>query len=210
MEFLSNLFKFVTDSSNKFSHKALTVIVGVVLILLLDNLFGFSFYYNIEKKLNLVTQTNAVLRDKTISHKDSLQLVTLRTGILQVKSIKDRIWDYLTGTDVSVKTKDAQTTNATIKRNYLLHYISASCFLILLMIVLPFVTLTSKEHSLVVNVFILVVSEGILYFCSLGASRLLSFVPILFNQPIFNYFLNILVNIAVVSIFYLVGKYKEA
>ena len=96
MDIFSPIVHFLTDKTRKLSSKAILVILVVALIFLLDNLFSFSYYYNSSQKINQLNQISSVIQDKSLSDKERNKVLTIRSEILEHKTLKDYTYNYLT------------------------------------------------------------------------------------------------------------------
>jgi hypothetical protein len=67
MAFYDNVLNFITDRTNRMSARATVIIVALVCILLVDNILGFSFYYNKQRQLEQLKSITLLLKDTSIT-----------------------------------------------------------------------------------------------------------------------------------------------
>jgi len=83
MDFFAPLFNFLTDNTKKLSSRAITVMVVIAIVISIDNISGFTYYYNLEKKLTIVTQLDASIKDSSISKEEKLEFGKLRLEVME-------------------------------------------------------------------------------------------------------------------------------
>jgi len=213
MDIFSSLFNYITDGTKKLSIRSATTIASIIILLFLDNVIGFSYYYNIDKKLSIVTQINTVLKDTSLQKGNKTYLVQLRNEIINHKSVKDKMWDFL-------KNSNFQTNHTLTSSGiyYLLNIISATSFPIFITIIVVFVTvpmLLKKKGTFFddTNSTIILKILGItalLYFVGILEVRVLLSIPLIFGNLIYNYCLNIAVNFLLLFLFHIsINKFNK-
>lgn len=127
MDFLTNLTSYFTDKDTRFLKKVLFVIFITLGLIIIDNVFSFSYYFNISRKTEQMAKINSLIQDKTTTKSDEAKLVHLKTELFNHKSLfeKDVVEKF------SLRFKDG--------RNPWLHFISVNIFLILVILVLPLI-----------------------------------------------------------------------
>tara|TARA_R110001606_G_C15298763_1_gene642349 strand:- start:181 stop:849 length:669 start_codon:yes stop_codon:yes gene_type:complete len=212
----SSIIHFLTDKTRNLSSKALFIVFGVILLVFLDNTFSFSYYYNTSQKITQVNKINEVLKDSTFSVLEKKKLIKLRTDIIEHKTLKDKSYDYLTNLNFETSEGDhskiIETVKSEAQRNSRIHFITSSWWLILsfgiFAIAIPFLLLTQKRdifNTLLGFIFI----EGFAYLIALLLSKIFSFIPLIDNNPIYNYILNVILSGIILFILVLVAKNKK-
>jgi len=202
MEFFAPVFSFIVDKSNKKFQKAFLIIVIISILLFLDNVFGFTYYYNLSSKVDILSKIHSILKDNVLDLATKSKLKILTDQIIEHKSLKDKIWDLIYYND---KPKGFQ---------YVLYqYLSSSAFLIIVMIAGIFVTykelndplkyILRKPTSIIKTYFLV---ELFLFTISIVISWLFSLIPLIAGNVNYNYLANICLNgfiILLIDIFYL-------
>jgi hypothetical protein len=205
MDILSSLFNFITDGTKKVSVRSATIVATIIILLFLDNIIGFSYYYNITKKLSTINQISTVLKDTSLKKNNRTYLLNLRNDIIYHKSIKDKACDFLQNSNYQAK-----YSLTTYGLYSVLNIISATCFPLLMMVAMFIVTiplLLKKKKPLdddnkTITVKILGIA-ALLYVFALIEIKILFAIPLILNNIIFNYCLNIIVNCLFLSAFVL-------
>jgi len=212
----SSIIHFLTDKTRNLSSKALFIVFGIIVLVFLDNTFSFSYYYNTSQKITQVSEINEGLKDSTFSILERKKLIKLRTNIIEHKTIKDKAYDYLTNLNFETSESDPSKTIETVKletqRNSRIHFITSSWWIILsfgiFAIAIPFILLTQRRdifNTLLGFIFI----EGFAYLIALLLSKIFSFIPLIDNNPIYNYILNVILSGIILFILVLAGKNKK-
>lgn len=217
---LSSVFNFVTDGSKKVSHRAFIIMMSIVLLLFIDNIFGFSFYYNNSHKVGLTQEISLALKDTSLSFFERKNLYDLRTKIINHRTIKDFLWS-----NVSIPTWKTFSyvidENGKQKKyfNPFLQFLSSSFLILGLMIGVTFVgfkeylkTLKRKsvfDDSFLVVFIKLVGINFIFYILALSITKLLSFIPIINGNPTYNYILNVFITLIILGVIVYFSRDKK-
>lgn len=214
MEFLNSIFHFFTDRTRRLSSKAIISIIVFVLIILIDNTLSFSYYYNTEKKIEQVSNINKILGDTTLSKPAKKELLKLREDIINRKTWKDKTWDLVSNMNFTkdnnsiVNQTSEQTEEKVDERSYLWHFISSSWLILILLVAFPFIGIFDKKTPLGQAIGILLILEPTLYGLAWILAKIFSFIPIIFNNPTFNYILNAILCVGIFALFGIFGKKK--
>lgn len=215
MDFYNSIFKFFTDESRRLSSKAITSIIAIALIILIDNTLSFSYYYNTEKKIEQISNINEILRDTTLREYDKKKLLNLREQIINRITWKDQVWNFIVNSKFATKSdedgelKYEVNRNNRVKRSYLLHFVSSSWLIIILIIAFPFVGIFNKKTPLGQAIGILLILEPTFLGIAWLLAKLFSLIPIILNNPTYNYFLNAFLCFAVFAVFAIIGKFQK-
>jgi len=216
MDIFSSVIHFLTDKSRKLSSKAIAVMIVIVLIIFLDNTFSFSYYYNNSQKISQTKELNEVLKDSSLTKLELEKLTDLRKNIVNHRTFKDVTYDYLlnlnfdnTSEDKSIGNK--QSDNELI-RNEHIHLLTSAWWLIIpmifLIIVFPYVIITERKQLFSTALgFIIILC--VFYLLSLILSKILSFIPLILGNPIYNYSLNVVLSGLIPLGIYFISKRNE-
>ena len=194
MEIFNSFFKYFTDKDTKFLNKSFLFVIVLMSLFIVDNLFGFSYYYNLDRKVASIENINRILLDSTLSAKERNELKRSKEVTITRKNFKDKAYIFIAqmfsgrGTDV--------------KRNALIHFLTAGSFSLLLFVLMPF--FYEKEYYETFGEVLRIILVAEIIFIALAAlcSWLLSFIPIINHTPIWNYLINIVVNVFLFMIVY--------
>ena len=150
MAFYDHILNFVTDKSNRISARATVIIFALVCILFVDNIFGFSFYYNKQRQLDQLKSITLLLKDTTITAQTRTSLIALEQHTFDRKTIIDHFSSFLKKISWTSSTQNQNTinNNANPPRNDFWFLFSASGFYIIITIlVVPVLLFTDKKTS---------------------------------------------------------------
>jgi hypothetical protein len=223
MDLFDSIFKFFTDSNKKFSHKTILVLFSIFIIIVLDNVLSFSYYYNNEKKISQIESINNIVKDSSITIKEKNSLIFLRNNIISHKTWKDNIWDFFTTIEFKDDLKSSTEVNNSSKkdieikkinntvRNYYIHFITSSWIFLLVILIFSIVGFSDKNTSfLTALMIILFFITPFSLFLGWIFAKIFSFIPIIQNNPIYNYILNFVLSFVIILIFgFLINRIKK-
>ena len=163
-------------------------------VYLLDNYIGFSDFYGYEHKVEQVSKIESMLHRTDLDSTVRIQLKTLEKQILGRKSLFAYLPSFrslITDTSISkpIQTQKAESAKIIeVERSWRWHTVSSSWAIVLLMIGFLTYTITRKIDASAVGT--LIVIEIFLIGIAYGISALLSLIPVLLGNPIYNYLLN--------------------
>lgn len=197
METISKeFFSFIKNNSIPAISKLFIGVVIFISIIFIDNISGFSYYYNVENKLNSLQKISSVLKDNQLNSKSREHILEIQNEILTRKTLKDEF--LIHWNNISFVNSNNEIINqaglSIIKRNKTIEFLSLNYFFIICFCFFPFYWISKPlVQNFWKNILIIIIAEisiavfgFILYFFS-------SLIPTLFGKPIFNYILNFLI-----------------
>jgi hypothetical protein len=202
MDFFAPIFNFIIDSSKKLSYRAATVLLSFSILLLLDNIFGFSYYHNLDKKVELVNNINRALKDTSNSISDKRILIGLKEEIINHSSIKDNIYSFL-----SAKNWHLYINFSDVSHIFL--FITACAFPLFMMCgaLIVGVPLFFKKKIFLLDddnqtVFLKIAGVEFLgYILCVFQAKILLMIPIIYNIIYLNYIVNLGANFILLILF---------
>lgn len=231
MDLFNSIFYVFTDKSRNLPTKLTLGFSLLILVVVIDNILGFSYYYNNSQRISQTKELTQLLQDTTLAEKEKKHLSRLRSEIIEHKTWKDHTTIFFTSVyppsnkkppaventnvieeppiiDKASAVKPV-TTKPTIDRSYTWHFISSSWVILVFMAFIPFIAFFDKTVSLSVGLTIIIIFEPILLGLAWLMAKGFSYIPVLFGDPIFNYVLNALLCTAILSLFGLLGKLSK-
>lgn len=211
MEILSQFFDYITDTTKKLTHKAVTVISIILVLFLIDNLFGVNYYYNINSKLEAVKNANNLLHDTSLSVNEIKNIKLMREQVINHHNLKDGIYSKIN------YALEYLGTNIVSQEQNIIHFITSNLFIIIFAIlvqILLFVQLTKKnrtafddsKYEIVIKIFFV---DVVLYIVSLIIAKVFSYIPLIGGNRNYNYCLNVLLNVIMILFFVYDSKTKK-
>jgi hypothetical protein len=180
-----------------------------------DNLFSFSYYYNNSQKISQAKELTEILKEQSLTKYEKEKLLKLRRDIIEHSTWKDHAWSFFTSIsfskDAKSTTTKGNTTKSIIERSYNWHFVTSSWILILMMIFTPIALLFDKTtpSSVGENLWILFITEPMYLGFAWLLAKAFSYIPVIYGNPIFNYILNALICAAISLIIFLYIKYES-
>lgn len=209
MDFIQSAFTFITDKSNKFISKLFLVFSILTVLIMVDNIFGYTYYSNIEKKLTQIEKINSIVKDTAIDIHTKNKLTLLRKEIIEKKNIQDYLSFFIK--NISLNNLKSKITNNPvsdnpIKRNFYLQYISTAwlelIFLFIITVSVPKMIHKKRDNEIESNYIFFKYIVSLIGLLSIGLIHtiLYSLIPIPFGIPFLSYILNFSITLIIILI----------
>ena len=211
MNFLENILNFITDSNKRLSAKTAIVILTLLSVIVIDNVTGFSYYYNNQRKLDQLESIKNLLKDTTLTTETKQKLTVIQSKVFERKNIFDYSLSFFRNISLT-SSKNNQTTiksKGSIIRNDIWFLMSTSGFYILVTIlVVPILLFTDKKTpfwkllaSMIMFVIVMFFSSWFMYWL------LDKIIPDeLFGSWTWNYIINFIIQVGLVAGMYFATK----
>lgn len=197
MDVFGGIINYLTDSPTRFIKKLFFVYMLIITLMVIDGVFSFSYYYNLDRKLTEVEKIENLLDSENLTVKENEQLCALRQELIARPTFTEKYYpklswfNFFSGTD---------------KRNPLVHFITSSWFLIITAMIIPFIGLFSKSNGtskLDIEAILIVtlMFVPILLIMSWIWTLILAQIPLLNDSPWINYVLNFAISWILVIIY---------
>jgi hypothetical protein len=199
MSFYESILGFVTDKSKTPSTRATFTILILCGILLVDNITGFSYYFNKQRQLEQLQSISILLKDSTLSPKIHERLIQLETQIFERKSILDYSIGFLK--NIFSNSGQIPIDSARKTRSNFWFLISSSGFYILVTIfIAPIMLFLNKKSSLLTRLATILIFSTVMFFTSWFFYWLMDkLIPDrLFGSWIWNYVINFIAQISLI------------
>lgn len=206
-EFLFKIYKDITDSEKTFIKKFYIYFLIALSLYVADNLIGFSYYQSVSSKLEKTKEINLILKDSSILSKDEFtKLKLLRSDIINRKTLKDNVYSFFSNisfiSNKNLIIEKPIETKPIIERDFNIHFLTSASSILLLMIAFFFAGLADKNSSLLARIGIIIIIELFLYPFTYLFSKLMFLIPVLFEKPIINYLLNLILSFGIPYLLY--------
>lgn len=188
MGYADSLVNYLTNDSIRFLKKVLFVILTTIGLFVIDNVFGFSYYYNVSSKTEQVKELNKLITDHTLSTYEVQMLKRIRTEVLSRHSFLEK--DFVSPFVISFDDG----------RNSILHFVSASWFILVMALILPFLGLYHPNLNFEVLLIIIVIFEPLILLLAWIFAKILSAIPVI-GTPWISYILNFFLILILAGIF---------
>lgn len=217
-ELIFSIYKDITKSETKLFKTFYKYFFIAFCLYFADSIIGFTYYNNIDNKIEKTKEINSILKDSLLLNKNEiLYFKNLRTEVLHRRTIKDDICSFFsnisfTSSKNPITTKSIET-NPIIERNFYLHFITSAFPIILVMVIFFFAGIFDRKTTISQRIGVIFFVEIILYPFAFLFSKIFYLIPILNNNPTYNYILNFIISTVliplIIYILYKIGKKKE-
>ena len=208
MDIFVKIFEFITSKQTHLSAKATIFLLLIISLWLINNIFGFSYYYNINKKISILKEISILHQDTTFQESTIKSLDSLETSVLERKNMINYFSDLSKNDSLSNSTIKKNTTpnNANPIRNNFWFLISSSTIYLIAIIAMPFV-IFSNDDNFLSKIGTTIISIAMLSLAAWFNYWLFGFIekPILNNWN-WNYFLNFVFQIIMFTLFYFTSE----
>lgn len=209
MNFIDSIVGFLTDTQRKLSHRLVFAIACMVTLFVIDDIFGFSYFYTTNHKIEQVAMIDKIIKDSLLDQTARQYLTKLKSQTIQREGIIRKSLAFISFPNIlSTRVDTVYVTIHEDKKIYLTskkseepeknkywHYISANIYWLLFILIIPFAVFSSYKQksfgstllgSIVVIILILIVMQF--------WSWLFNLIPLINDKPLWNYLVNLLIN----------------
>jgi hypothetical protein len=199
---MESIIKYFFDRQIRISSKAAFIVIGIALILILNDIFNFSSSYVINDKISQIKELNAIIKDSATDEKTKYYAINARQEIIENSNCINNSIDYFKNISWENKVEminnpnDREVIEASqkenIKLNVILQHLTSGGFFYILGIIFVFVIIFDKNQELLdklgTSIFVLIIFFLIGWFWS----AIIGLIPIIDkNQIWINYTVNL-------------------
>jgi len=215
MEVINNIFSFFTDHTRRFYLK-FSVAIGILFILFMaDNISGFTYFNNTQKKIEQTKAISEILKDSTLTKSTKEKLIEIQQDLLKRENLITRVvnlvkfepWNSPDTVFVNSKGTVIHKVYSLSNKNQNWHILSAGGLFLLIAIITTISIIlnpSSEELSMVGSLGgIFIIWVLMIATCALF-TYLLGLIPMMGETWIYNYLLNALIQItSIITVIYL-------
>ncbi|KAF2331586.1 hypothetical protein [Flavobacterium nitrogenifigens] len=165
MEIFKAIIEFIKDNSIKKLSKFFIFLTVVIFFVFADNIFGFSYYYNLNNKLSQIEKVSNILNNSTLDFATRNELSQIRKDIIGRKTLKDDIisaWRKISFTDSNDKILNELNSSSKI-RNSTIEFISINYFWIFLFIFMPLYAFINPFSEFFLEEYFIIIGRANIY-----------------------------------------------
>jgi hypothetical protein len=211
-DILKQFIFFLTDTNKHFSTKAGIIVAVILGVLLANNLFGFTYYYNIHNKSEKIKEINELLKDSTITGVEKSTLINIRSEVLYRQTIVEIAAEKIADAYSYLKTKTfhkkqpQQNTEKpgrlmAARNNFWFLMSTSGLYIIVLLIAVPAILLASFQSGQAFNALIgAILIIAIFYSISAFFYYAFGLIPRIAENWAWNYVLNFVLQITLTTL----------
>ncbi len=189
---VKTFLSFLISKNEKIRTKLFFASIFFLLMMLLNNIFGFSYYHNYDKKIKQVKELNILLNDTTVNIATKEKLKKIRKEILSRKNIFETISSY----KVSPNDKEGTQEYVFSKEHKILNFLSTSWYFLIAFIISLLVEIKKSKRIDLSEIGTVILVGGMMLGISLGLSFLTNLIPIFNpNYVWLNYVFNFVITL---------------
>jgi len=204
---INSVVKFLRDKSVSTKIKIIRVILIFITLLAVNNYLGFTYYYNLGQKVNLIEKIEKAKSSKELSLNHKKKLIELEEEVINRKNVFTQCNDYLSQQLFSKKPiKQAPQK----ERSLLTHILTSSIVWIILFLFVLVAIFFDKDENDSDTILGIVLVSFLLIGLAFVFQWALGYIPIIFGNPTYNYFLNAIIQLGfVILLIMLFNKYVD-
>lgn len=202
MSWYENIFEFITDRSKRLSARATIIVLTICCLIFIDNIIGFSYYYNRQRQLDQLQSISVLMKDSTLSRMTHENLIKLEQQTFERQNIIELSSKFFKNIFSSSTKREIVENKEKFTRNNFWFLISTSgLYIIVTIFVVPVLLITDKKTPFLKLIATLLIFMVVMFFSSWFNFWLLDkLIPNkLFGSWIWNYILNFIIQIGLVS-----------
>jgi len=213
MEILKDLFAFLTDTNKHFSTRAAIFFALFIGLLLADNLFGFTYYYNISNKIEKAASINKLIGDSSISLNNKMLLISMRNEVLSRETVIETVerkasfmYNKLKANasndkENSLPNQQPERRNMPARSGFWFVISSSGIYIIFTLITIPFILVSSVRTSDYFN-FLLgsIAALGAFYGMAAFNYYVFGLIPLIGGNWVWNYLINFILQVTILGL----------
>lgn len=220
MSYIDHITEFLFDEHRRISSKAAVVLFIILSIIFVDNYLGFSFHYNIDKRIEQVEKVNKILSDSLVDSTTKAFALNVRSEIMERKNAVDYLFSFFRGKSNTVikhqanKPPDNPKNNdpiiPSIKNNFWFNISAGGLYYLLAILMLPVLIFTDKTTSLPQRVGTGLVAALLFFGLGWFFYWVCTFIPQISDTTwAWNYIVNAIIQIVLVGLLISVSQKKK-
>jgi len=219
MSYIDHFTAFLFDENRRLSSKAAVVVFVFLAILLIDNILGFSYYFNTDKKIEQVQKLNYIIKDATSDSNTKAFALQLRSEIIDRENVilqtfsffRNIKWKSSRNAQISIPKETDKTNESVIRNNFWFNISAGGLYYLLAIIMIPLMVFTDKTTSFLQRLATGILTSALFFAFGWFFYWVCNFIPQLSKSTwAWNYILNILIQVIFVGLLLIAGQKKQA
>jgi hypothetical protein len=204
MGYIDEIKNFLLNDNIRVSHKAAIIVFVMASFLVVDNILGFSYYFNIDRKLEHLEKLDKIINDnKSDSTTVSFAKIS-KYNMLSRNNCLDYFSDFTINMYSIIKKKvpTIQTDNTkdvNIDFDFWFHLTSGGFFYILAIIMSPVILMSNPNIPIIQRCATSILAFSMLFLFGFVFYKICSLIPHI-DSKIFTYFVNLFLQVTAVTI----------
>lgn len=194
------LAKAIFDPKSRLSTKAAILIVTIIMLFIVDGIFGYSYFYFSNRKIEQITRLSTLLKDTTLDLETKSEVIRLQKDVIGHTRLTDNLMPFFKSTNISKAFENSVTKEGKKRNLFWFHLTAGGLFYIMSLLYIPAIFFINKRSVItdfVSGIFHAVFMFSLGYLLSWGASFI---PPIAASTWFWNYALNFALQVCFIAI----------
>jgi hypothetical protein len=194
------IIKAIFDPKSRLSTKAAILIVTIIMFFIVDGIFGYSYFYFSNRKIEQIDKISALLKDTTLDLETKNELIRQRKNVIEHRRLTDNFMPFLKNTNISKALENSVTKEGKKRNLFWFHLTAGGFFYIMSFLYIPAIFFINKRSVIidfVSGIFHSVLLFSLGYLLSWGGSFI---PPIAASTWFWNYALNLVLQLGFIAI----------
>lgn len=218
MSYIDHITYFLFDENRRLSSKAAVVVFIVLAIFLIDNILGFSYYFSSEKKIEQVQRLTTIIKDATSDSTTKAFAIELRSEIIDRENVVTQSLSFFRNIKwksskkhlANIPKNPVKTNESIIKNNFWFHFTAGGLYYLLAVLMIPIMIFTDKTTSFSQRLATGILTAVLFYGFGLLFYWICNLIPQISKSTwIWNYILNLIIQIIVIGLLVAAGQKKK-
>jgi hypothetical protein len=218
MNYIVQLIDFLFNERIRLSSKTIIVIASLFTLFLLDNILGFSYYFNTSRKIEQLQKLNTIVNDTTLDKNTKEFVLNLRQNIINRENIITQSFFFFRNIKLTSSTKAhinksievKEKAEIVLRNNFWFHISAGGLYYLMGILMLPIMIFADKKPSIIQRIVTGIITGLVFYALGLLFYWICDFIPQLGNSTwIWNYLLNFLIQSILIIIIIVASQVKK-
>ena len=215
---IDKITEFLFDENRRLSSKAAVVVFTIIALLIIDNVLGFSYYYNTDKKVEQIQKLNIIIKDPTLDNTTKTFALHLRSEIIDRQNVLNQIfyfsinfkWFRFKQNPINSSKEIDNTSESIVKNNFWFHITAGGFYYLIAISMLPGIVFFDKKTSLTQRIATGIFATILFFGLGLFFYWLFNFIPQVSSSTwIWNYLLNLILQFLLIALLIQTAKKKN-
>lgn len=210
MGYIDHISEFLFNKNERLAAKAGVVIILIIGVILIDNILGFSYHYNLTNKIETLKKLNDIIRDPTTDSITKSFAINERINVIErtdVFSLSLKLFKGKTTKLPKRRVEDSisktESNSSLVRSNFWFNTSAGGLYFLLALITIPIVIFTEKSQPISQRLFVGTVTSVSMFLMGFFLLWLCNLIPqISTNTWLWNYILNSTIQVTIVILFF--------
>lgn len=218
MSYINTLVTWFTDHRRTFPQRMAIVLITLLAIYTANDLLGFSYYYRMNRKAELLDKLTKIATDEKTDSAGRAEALAIRHRIACKEPSYFTLLSFFGALREGPKSANSTATppiitdttniaaNVSMRNNFLFFVASSGLFAIIGIILIPATLLTNNGNSISQRIATTILIALTFAFISFSMYALMNLIPKMLKNWAYNYILNAIFQVGFIAIMIILAK----